>query len=162
MSADRLAAERGGRPLRLMGMRTRLSVLVALIVAVLVGGLLTACGAADEGSGDSAAPPEDSVSSSASPGADGSLPPGFTASPPVPSPSKFESGEVTLTGKPQEGVEPGCLVMQSGGQSYLLLGGDRKLLTSGRAVIVRGKPNPGLMTTCQQGTPFEVSEVLLA
>jgi hypothetical protein len=66
---------------------------------------------------------------------------------------------MTLTGKPEEGVEAGCLVMRSGGELYLLLGGDRQVLLSGQTVMVRGKPNPGLMTTCQQGTPFEVSEV---
>jgi hypothetical protein len=52
--------------------------------------------------------------------------------------------------------------MRSGDKMYNLLGGDPQLLMSGRTVIVRGRPNAGLMTTCQQGTPFEVTEVRLA
>jgi hypothetical protein len=56
-------------------------------------------------------------------------------------------------------VENGCIVMQSGDTLYLLLGGERSMLMSGRPVVVRGLPSPGLMTTCQQGTPFQVTEV---
>lgn len=68
-------------------------------------------------------------------------------------------GAITITGTPTEGVESGCIVMQSGDKLYLLLGGDRSALMSGGPVEVRGVPAPDLMTTCQQGTPFRVTEV---
>ncbi|WP_203997239.1 hypothetical protein [Virgisporangium aurantiacum] len=74
-------------------------------------------------------------------------------------PSGKSSPGITITGTPTEGVENGCIVMQSGATLYLLLGGDRSVLMSGQPVVVRGVPDPGLMTTCQQGTPFRVTEV---
>jgi hypothetical protein len=130
-------------------MRTRLPFLTVLLAVALAGGSLAGCGAA----GDPTTQPGESVSSGSP-----DLPPSGRVFP-SPEPSKSASNELTLTGQPEEGVESGCLVMRSGNQLYLLLGGDRQMLQSGRPVVVRGKPNPGLMTTCQQGTPFEVSEV---
>jgi hypothetical protein len=134
-----------------MGMRIRLSVLATLLASVLAAGALAGCGEA----GDGTAQPGENVSSSGSP----ALPPSGRVDPPSASPPKQSTAEQTLTGRPEEGVESGCLVMRSGDTLYLLLGGDRQMLLSGRPVVVRGQPNPGLMTTCQQGTPFEVSEV---
>jgi hypothetical protein len=69
---------------------------------------------------------------------------------------------MTLTGRPEDGVEAGCIVLRSNGTMYLLLGGDPQVLKSGKTLVVRGKPNPGLITTCQQGIPFQVSEVRAA
>jgi hypothetical protein len=66
---------------------------------------------------------------------------------------------MTLTGQVEEGVEPGCLVMKLGTATYLLVGGDRTLVAAGKRITVRGRPNPEMITTCQQGTPFEVAEV---
>jgi hypothetical protein len=136
--------------------------LAAVLVVALAGGLLAAC--AGEG-GDSAQPGE-TVSTSPSPSSPGSssaqppgLPPSVRVSPPSSSAPKYPPGEKTITGKPEDGVEFDCLIMRADGTVYLLLGGDRALLKSGRTVAVRGKPNPSLMTTCQQGIPFEVSEV---
>jgi hypothetical protein len=45
------------------------------------------------------------------------------------------------------------------GHRYLLLGGDRSLISAGKRLQVIGRPQPGLMTTCQEGTPFKVSQV---
>ena len=42
---------------------------------------------------------------------------------------------------------------------YLLIGGDRVALQSGKRLTVVGTPQPGLMSTCQQGTPFQVTAV---
>jgi hypothetical protein len=69
---------------------------------------------------------------------------------------------MTLTGEVQEGVEAGCLVMKSDSQTYLLVGGDRQLVRPGNRVTVRGRPDPNMITTCQQGTPFVVAEVRAA
>ncbi len=57
-----------------------------------------------------------------------------------------------LVGTPEPGVEAGCLILDG----YLLLGGPRELLESGREVRVSGRAEPGAVTTCQQGTPFQV------
>jgi hypothetical protein len=136
-------------------MRTRSSVLAALLAAILAGGLLAGCGG---GSGDGTATPGDSVSPS--PGTGSSGPSGSPSlRPPSEPPSKYPSGEMTLTGKPEDGVEAGCIVMRSDGVLYLLIGGNQQVLKSGQTVMVKGRPNPGLLTTCQQGLPFQVSEV---
>ncbi len=130
-------------------MRTRLSLSVGLLAGLLLAGmLLGGCGGAgDTGSGssyDSGSP------TSGGPSVSFSEPPGKV------SPS---AGAITITGTPTEGVESGCIVMQAGDTLYLLLGGDRSALMSGAPVQVRGTPDPGLMTTCQQGTPFRVTDV---
>jgi hypothetical protein len=58
-----------------------------------------------------------------------------------------------------EGVEVGCILLDTGdGEPYLLLGGDRSLIGSGRRLEVVGTPQPDLMTTCQQGIPFVVTQ----
>ena len=125
-------------------------------MALLSWALLAGCGAGGDGS-DSGAQPEFSATGG----------PTVSDSPPTGSPSTSEpaggSGKqapsITITGTPTEGVENGCIVMQSGNTLYLLLGGERSALMAGRPVVVRGTPAPGLMTTCQQGTPFQVTEV---
>jgi hypothetical protein len=75
-----------------------------------------------------------------------------------PDPSGGSAAEMTMTGEVQAGVEHGCLIMEFGGKTYLLIGGDRAVVREGARVTVRGRPNPDLMTTCQQGEPFEVAE----
>lgn len=125
-------------------MRTRLLSLSALLAGVLLAG----CGGGS--TGDSGAQPDYSASE------------GSTVSPLPDEPtgtSGKQAPDITITGTPTEGVENGCIVMESGGTLYLLLGGERSALMSGRPVAVRGTPAPGLMTTCQQGTPFQVTEV---
>jgi hypothetical protein len=145
-----------------MGMRTRYTLVAGMLAAVLAGGTLAGCGGTN-GTGQ----PDDSAQSggpvSSSPGQIPPLPPsGRVSPPPDPGAGKNTEVEITITGIPEEGVESGCVVMRSGDKMYNLLGGDPQLLMSGRTVIVRGRPNPGLMTTCQQGTPFQVTEVRLA
>ena len=67
-------------------------------------------------------------------------------------PSRTPSAPMTLTGTPEAGVEAGCLLLSG----YLLIGGDRDVLTGGRPVTVTGRPDPDLRSTCQQGIPFQV------
>jgi hypothetical protein len=73
--------------------------------------------------------------------------------------SPLPQGEITLTGTAQEGVESGCVLLRTNQGLYLLIGGDRKTITGGGTLVVRGKVVPDLVTTCQQGTPFQVSDV---
>jgi hypothetical protein len=69
------------------------------------------------------------------------------------------ANEVTIEGVVQAGVEAGCKLLVSQGAQYLLLGGDPAVLREGQRVIVRGKVEAGVATTCQQGVPFIVAEV---
>lgn len=60
-----------------------------------------------------------------------------------------------LTGVPERGVEAGCWLLDG----YLLLGGDETLLASGQQLRVTGHIARDVLTTCQQGTPFQVETV---
>ena len=64
-----------------------------------------------------------------------------------------------MVGVVEEGVEHGCKLLRVGDQLYQLVGSASPLIKSGARLSVRGKPNPGLLTTCQQGTPLQVAEV---
>ncbi len=66
---------------------------------------------------------------------------------------------MSVSGEVVEGVEAGCLLLKTPGTLYLLIGGDRAALQVGKRVTVVGTPEPGLMSTCQQGTPFQVVSV---
>ncbi|MEU4679464.1 hypothetical protein [Micromonospora sp. NPDC023737] len=57
-----------------------------------------------------------------------------------------------LTGTIVAGVEANCLLLDG----YLLIGGPRDVLAVGARVTVTGRVQRGMMTTCQQGTPFVV------
>jgi len=93
-------------------------------------------------------------------------PAGPAAPSPSPSPSSSASSsasptptgeEITARGTVEAGVEAGCLVLRAdGGSSYLLLGGDRSVLTPGARVEVVGDLRVDLMSYCMQGTPMLV------
>jgi hypothetical protein len=72
-------------------------------------------------------------------------------------------GTETITGTIAAGVEPGCLVLTSpSGGSHLLIVRDaqtRAAAKVGSSVTVVGRAQPDMMSTCQQGTPFVVSEL---
>ena len=69
------------------------------------------------------------------------------------------AGQVTIRGQVEAGVEAGCVLLKAeDGQAYLLVGGDRMLIAAGGRLEVVGEPQPGLMTTCQQGIPFQVAQ----
>ncbi|WP_341719046.1 hypothetical protein QQG74_04590 [Micromonospora sp. FIMYZ51] len=143
-------------------MRTIRIAAAALIVCT----ALTACAGQDAGGGSAAPTPTEAspVTELPTPDPTGPLPqptdpvnppaqPGHPGKGAVTPPRPTATTELTLTGRIEAGVEPGCLLLDG----YLLLGGPREVLTAGATVTVTGKPAPGLMTTCQQGTPFQVA-----
>lgn len=89
------------------------------------------------------------------------------------------SAEVTISGQVVEGVEAGCLLLDTGDGLFLLViprdavipgdavssgdaassGGVGSAVRAGARLVVRGRVEPGLVSYCQQGTPFLVSEV---
>jgi hypothetical protein len=86
--------------------------------------------------------------------------PTLPASPPLLPTETPRGPELTLTGEVVEGVEANCLVLETDTGSYLLIGEAAQDLPLGETITIRGQPQPGLATTCQQGTPFQVTEVL--
>ncbi|WP_130407338.1 hypothetical protein [Micromonospora violae] len=138
-------------------MRTLRLVVPALAVCV----ALSACGGQGVGDGTPTPTPTGAqpVTSQPTPDPTGlpesvtpTPPPGVkTAKPGGPS-TPPGVGATTLSGTVQGGVEPGCVLLDG----YLLLNGPRDVLTPGARVEVTGRVERGMMTTCQQGTPFVV------
>jgi hypothetical protein len=119
----------------------RFSVLTALVA------LLFAAGCARNADSDSPAAPPAAPSESGRPAESGK------ASAPV--------GQ-TITGTVTAGVEPNCTLLSGGGTDYLLIFEDpalREQVTIGEPATVVGRAEAGMMTTCQQGTPFVVTAV---
>jgi hypothetical protein len=133
--------------------------------ALLVAGaalLLAACGNAtvQPGSGSTDQPTASAPSSASS-------------SDPMPVPSSSSGGgtfrpgptgipvgsprAVTIDGVIEAGVEPGCTVLTAGSTKYLILGGSD--VPMGVPVRVEGTLQPGVLSTCQQGTPLRVTSV---
>ena len=82
---------------------------------------------------------------------------------PAPSVEPSESGVAeTLTGTVEAGVEPNCKLIRDDAGSHTLYFDDPSLKAQapvGKKVTVTGHSKPGMMTTCQQGTPFIVTSV---
>jgi len=99
------------------------------------------------------ASPRESAAASLSAG------PAPTLLPPVP--SAGTGTEVTLRGTVREGVEASCVLLADDNGTVLanLLGSDAPELTAGANVEVTGSFLQGVMTTCQQGLPFQVTAV---
>ncbi|MEV4642996.1 hypothetical protein AB0J80_37220 [Actinoplanes sp. NPDC049548] len=67
-------------------------------------------------------------------------------------------GSRTITGTVTAGVEANCLLVDD----HLLIFDDEKLKATAKAgaeVTVTGRTEPGMMTTCMQGTPFIVTAI---
>jgi hypothetical protein len=136
-----------------MRQTTVLRTLPGLLLAV---ALLAAC--ADSGAGDgeaaggttpTTAPQTQPTAPTTSP-----RPPSTTAS------GAPGRSEITATGTLRDGVEPGCVLLQSEqGSVYLLVGGDRGKLTAGGRVQVTGLLSPDLLSICQEGQPLLVRSI---
>ncbi|MEV4479311.1 hypothetical protein AB0K04_01970 [Micromonospora coxensis] len=143
-------------------MKTPRMALAALVACA----ALTACGGQDSGDGPGAPSPSEGSPVTSMPSTDPADPTGPGAPPPSPPatalpPTKRPPagpslppgpGAHTISGTVEAGVEPGCLMLDG----FQLVGGPRDVLTAGAKVTVTGKPQPDMLTTCQQGIPFTV------
>lgn len=99
---------------------------------------------------------------STSPSSPSPSPSSLPASPstPTPSASRPQGGAtIEVSGTVVEGVEIGCRLIDR----YLLLPGpgiSQDDLPIGATLKVRGRVERGMMTTCQQGTPLLVTEIV--
>ncbi|WP_433129514.1 hypothetical protein ACQPWW_04830 [Micromonospora sp. CA-240977] len=139
-------------------MRTFRLAVTALTVCV----ALSACGGEAAPGGTPTSTPTETQPATSPPAPDPTSSPSIVDPAPTTRPSSPKPGgpstppgvrATTLTGTVQGGVEPNCVLLDG----YLLLGGPRDVLTPGTRVEVTGRAEPGMMTTCQQGTPFVVS-----
>jgi hypothetical protein len=118
---------------------------LAISAAALAAGLLAGCASEGGGGAGSAGPaPSTSLAPPVTP---------TTAKPPA-----AAGATVTVVGRVQAGVEVGCLLIndEAGGGSWLLLGGDPKVVKAGARVRVTGTEARGVATICQQGRPLQV------
>jgi hypothetical protein len=142
--------------------------LVVTVLLVINGAALAGCASrgAPSGAAPSGGPAVSPSVASPSVAGPSTANPSTTRESPMPSlppltskyPSTPASGEITVTGTVEAGVERGCVMLRAGGAVYQLVGKDPAIVMGAR-VTVRGRPDPGLITTCQQGTPLHVLEV---
>jgi hypothetical protein len=134
-------------------MMTRRSGALAAFTAVL---LLAGCAGenADTGAGAPPGAPSSAPGAPVDPSAGVPVPDAGSANP---SPGAVEK----LTGPITAGVEPGCLILTTERGPHLLVssGPVTKSLKAGTTMTVTGRAEPGMITTCQQGTPFVVTSV---
>lgn len=140
-----------------VGMSIKMTRIVGVAAGVLLALGATACNDDGKGSPESKAGNESSASqnddgkSSDGPSQDGSKGDGKD--------DKGTKGStMTLSGKISKGTESGCRLLKQDGETYNLVGGDKNIMTVGTEVEVSGSVQDGMMTTCQQGKPFKVSD----
>lgn len=136
-----------------------------LVGAFLVA-VLAACGSGGGGSDDDSSAPSTSAAPTTSPETTA------TEESPVPDettpyldPSLGDSSkpgsdaQTTISGTVESGVESGCLVLEHEGTVYGIFGNfDSSVVYAGAEVTLHGKVDAGMMSTCQQGTPFVVED----
>lgn len=134
----------------------------SIAAAALLVFAVAACGSAEP-----ATPSPSSFVSSSSPSvaSSQSAPSGAivpTGTPALTAPSAAPGGAETLTGTVAAGVESGCIVLVGPDGAVLanLIGMDAATAPMGAQVEVSGKFQTDMMTTCQQGLPFAVAEVV--
>jgi hypothetical protein len=138
--------------------RVRTAAALALIVLGLAGACAAPGTSADGGS--SAGAPATSGDTTSPSAPDSPLPTAGVITPPTASPGPVGSalpGDITLRGQVEAGVEPGCLIMQSGGKTYELYSVDRSVVRPGANLVLTGHVVTGMMSHCQQGQIFQVT-----
>jgi hypothetical protein len=90
------------------------------------------------------------------PAPSGSMTPPIIIRPPNPTAS---GKQVSLSGQIYSGAEPSCLLLKQGTVQYLLLASDSMKLRAGMRAVVTGHVVHGIMTHCQQGVPFQVTNI---
>jgi len=127
--------------------------------------LLATVALAGCGSDQPTGPPTSATTGPAAPTTPTRTPGGSLSASPLPPASPGATGtaraDQTLTGRVQEGVESGCLVLVDDSGTVLanLIGFDPTGVDVSGVIEVTGSFNPDLMTICQQGRPFEVISV---
>lgn len=152
---------------RRRGMLVHLGFLAGAFALALVAGCGGGADESPQPGGSVSVPPSSSPTNPTSPASPSPASPTPPASqpPPATTPGQKPTGgaQMTITGQVVEGVEAGCLLLHTAdSKDYLLVmpaGVDRSAVRAGARLRVRGQFQPGLMSYCQQGTPFVVSEV---
>lgn len=138
----------------------------ALVAGSVLAGALAACGSGGTGGGeessDVASPTGGPTSATAEPTETEvtDMPDETPYLDPSMGTDKTDSqAAMTITGTVEAGVEAGCLVMTYEGTVYGIFGQfDESVVRPGAEVTLHGHLDTGMMSFCQQGTPFVVEE----
>ena len=136
---------------------------VALTLLVCLAGCAGNNASPTAGSAETSASPTSSAEPPSSSAPTPSSASGPSSSSPRPSTEPSAGGAAeTLTGTVEAGVEPDCKLIRDNAGNHVLYFDDPLLKTKapvGKKVTVTGHSKSGMMTTCQQGTPFIVTSV---
>jgi hypothetical protein len=129
-------------------------VAAALVLAAAAALLAAGCATSGTGSGSGAG-------SSSGSGSAGAPPPATTTTAPAPTSAAppTDGPTVTVDGVVERGVEPGCLVLRAGSESYLLEGPQASKAPVAVPIRVSGEILLNVASYCQQGTPLQVSTI---
>lgn len=148
---------------------TRFTRPVGVLVAGLLLALVAACGSGEDDAEDGTTAAQ---TSSEAPSTETPTEPSESEESPMPEettpfldPSMGDSdkpgttSETTISGTVEAGVESGCLVLTYEGTVYGIFGEyDDSIVYAGAEVTLHGRLDPGMMSFCQQGTPFVVED----
>lgn len=142
----------------------RFAGLIGPLVGALMLAVLAACGSGGGGSDDPT--PTSSAEPTTSPEATEESPVPEETTPyldPSLGDTPKPGSATTISGTVEAGVETGCLVLEYDGTLYGIYGNfDSAIVYAGAQVTLQGKVDSGMMTTCQQGTPFVVEDAQTA
>lgn len=77
-----------------------------------------------------------------------------------PDPGGAVDREFTVSGTVETGPHPECRLLTDGGRPYVLVGGDPSALRPGAEIVVRGRPDPSLPTSCGHGPTLRVLDTM--
>lgn len=134
----------------------------ALMFGALMLAALTACGAGGGGSDDETSTPSASAEPTSAPESTEESPVPEETTPyldPSLGDTTKPGSAITISGTVEAGVESGCLVLEHEGTVYGIFGDfDTSVVYAGAQVTLQGNVDDGMMSTCQQGTPFVVED----
>ena len=146
----------------------RFAGLTGPLVGALMIAVLAACGGGQGGSDDESATPE-TIQTAPTEDTESEESPVTEETTPYLDPSLGDSSkpgstsQTTITGTVEAGVESGCLVLEHDGTLYGIFGSfDSAVVYAGAEVTLHGKVDSGMMSICQQGTPFVVEDAQTA
>lgn len=140
----------------------RFAGLTGPLVGAFMLAALTACGAGGGGSDDETSTPSASAEPTSAPESTEESPVPEESTPyldPSLGDTTKPGSATTISGTVEAGVESGCLVLEHDGTVYGIFGDfDTSVVYAGATVTLQGNVDDGMMSTCQQGTPFVVED----
>jgi hypothetical protein len=129
-----------------------------------LGACAQPAGSVNAGAGSPSGAPVAAPSSAPAPSPSGlRFPPPIASKPPIlkspVAPLPSSGAQMSITGTIYAGAEPTCLLLRQGSGEYLLLANSSTKLRAGEHAVVTGHVIHGVMTHCQQGQPFVVTNV---